>query len=76
MPLDLALFLYAYVRKEAVLSSQTEGTQSSLADLLLFELGRDGRAYRRRTWWRCLTTWRRWIMDLSDCAEISPFRTG
>ena len=31
-------FLYAYVRKEAVLSSQIEGTQSSLSDLLLFEL--------------------------------------
>lgn len=36
---DEALFLYAYVRKEAVLSSQIEGTQSSLSDLLLFELG-------------------------------------
>lgn len=35
---DTALFLYMYVRKEAVLSSQIEGTQSSLADLLLFEL--------------------------------------
>ena len=35
---DEALFLYAYVRKEAVLSSQIEGTQSSLSDLLLFEL--------------------------------------
>ena len=35
---DKALFLYAYVRKEAVLSSQIEGTQSSLCDLLLFEL--------------------------------------
>jgi Fic family protein len=35
---DPALFLYAYVRKEAVLSSQIEGTQSTLADLLLFEL--------------------------------------
>jgi Fic family protein len=35
---DTALFLYTYVRKEAVLSSQIEGTQSSLADLLLFEL--------------------------------------
>lgn len=33
-----SLFLYAYVRKEAVLSSQIEGTQSSLSDLLLFEL--------------------------------------
>jgi hypothetical protein len=34
---DPALFLYLYVRKEAVLSSQIEGTQSSLSDLLLFE---------------------------------------
>ncbi len=32
------LFLYQYVRKEAVLSSQIEGTQSSLKDLLMFEL--------------------------------------
>jgi Fic family protein len=32
------LFLYTYVRKEAVLSSQIEGTQSSLSDLLLFEI--------------------------------------
>ena len=35
---DPQLFLYSYVRKEAVLSSQIEGTQSSLSDLLLFEL--------------------------------------
>jgi Fic family protein len=35
---DTRLFLYAYMRKEAVLSSQIEGTQSSLSDLLLFEL--------------------------------------
>lgn len=35
---DTSLFLYSYVRKEAVLSSLIEGTQSSLADLLLFEL--------------------------------------
>jgi Fic family protein len=34
---DPDLFLYMYVRKEAVLSSQIEGTQSSLSDLLLFE---------------------------------------
>jgi Fic family protein len=34
---DPDLLLYAYVRKEAVLSSQIEGTQSSLSDLLLFE---------------------------------------
>ncbi len=35
---DTSLFLYMYVRKEAVLSSMIEGTQSSLSDLLLFEL--------------------------------------
>ena len=35
---DTGLFLYMYIRKEAVLSSQIEGTQSSLFDLLLFEL--------------------------------------
>jgi Fic family protein len=35
---DKSLFPDAYVRKEAVLSSQIEGTQSSLSDLLLFEL--------------------------------------
>jgi len=34
---DPPLFIYMYVRKEAVLSSQIEGTQSSLSDLLLFE---------------------------------------
>ncbi len=31
------LFLYMYIRKEAVLSSQIEGTQSTLTDLLRFE---------------------------------------
>ena len=30
--------LYQYIRKEAVLSSQIEGTRSSLSDLLLYEL--------------------------------------
>jgi Fic family protein len=34
---DTPFFLYMYVRKEALLSSQIEGTQSSLSDLLLFE---------------------------------------
>ena len=34
---DPRLFLYSYVRKEAVLSSQIEGTQSSLSDLLAYE---------------------------------------
>ena len=32
-------FLYAFVRKEAVLSSQIEGTQASLVDLLRVEAG-------------------------------------
>lgn len=35
---DARLFLYQYVRKEALLSSQIEGAQSSLSDLLLYEL--------------------------------------
>ena len=35
---DPALFLHLYIRKEAVLSSIIEGTQSSLFDLLLFEM--------------------------------------
>ncbi|MCB1214517.1 MAG: Fic family protein [Deltaproteobacteria bacterium] len=34
---DASLFIYMYIRKEAVLSSQIEGTQSSLSSLLLFE---------------------------------------
>ena len=32
-----SLFIYMYVRKEALLSSQIEGTQSSFSDLMLFE---------------------------------------
>lgn len=35
---NAALLLYSFVRKEAVLSSMIEGTQSSLADLMLFEI--------------------------------------
>ncbi|MDX6269884.1 MAG: hypothetical protein QOD28_1107 [Acidobacteriota bacterium] len=35
---DTYLFTYFYVRKEAVLSSQIEGTQSTLQELLLFEI--------------------------------------
>jgi Fic family protein len=36
---DTPLFLYFYIRKEAVISSQIEGTQSTLSELLLFEHG-------------------------------------
>jgi Fic family protein len=44
------LFVFMYVRKEAVLSSQIEGTQSSLQDLLAAEAQtvRPGPAARRR----------------------------
>ena len=35
---EISVLLYMYVRKEAVLSSMIEGTQSSISDLLLFEL--------------------------------------
>ena len=38
---ETSLFLYMYVRKEAVLSSMIEGTQSSLSDLLLFGLDQE-----------------------------------
>ena len=34
---NTSLFVYMYVRKEALLSSQIEGTQSSFSDLILFE---------------------------------------
>src|SRR6185369_8544106 len=34
---SLDWFIYAFVRKEAVLSSQIEGTQATLVDLLMFE---------------------------------------
>lgn len=33
----VSLYTYFYIRKEAVLSSQIEGTQSSLSDLILYE---------------------------------------
>jgi len=48
---NAALLLYSFVRKEAVLSSQIEGTQSSLADLMLYEIdeepGEDAREVSR-----------------------------
>ena len=43
---DPIVFVYGYVRKEAVLSSQIEGTRSSLADLLLHEAGGVPAAHR------------------------------
>src|SRR5690606_9829273 len=38
---SLDWFIYAFVRKEAVVSSQIEGTQATLVDLLTFEAGSD-----------------------------------
>jgi len=40
---ETSLFIYMYIRKEAVLSSMIEGTQSSLSDLLLYELDQEPR---------------------------------
>ncbi len=38
LPSDVvSLYTYFYIRKEAVLSSQIEGTQSSLSDLIMYE---------------------------------------
>src|SRR5881398_859362 len=37
-------FIYAFVRKEAVVSSQIEGTQATLVDLLTYEASADGGA--------------------------------
>lgn len=44
---DPDFFVYSYVRKEAVLSSQIEGTRSSLVDLLDFEAGAERPRYPR-----------------------------
>lgn len=41
---SLDWFIYAFVRKEAVVSSQIEGTQATLIDLLEFEAEEDDRA--------------------------------
>jgi len=40
---SLEWFIYAFVRKEAVVSSQIEGTQASLVDLLAYEAGAPGK---------------------------------
>ncbi|RMG21465.1 MAG: Fic family protein, partial [Deltaproteobacteria bacterium] len=42
---SLDWFVYAFVRKEAVLSSQIEGTQATLMDLLNYEAQEDGRRH-------------------------------
>ncbi len=72
---DRSLFLYAYVRKEAVLSSQIEGTQSSLSDLLLFEL-EEAPGCRLTMWSRSRTMWRHWNAALDFWPKVCRCRTG
>ncbi len=44
---DPDFFVYSYVRKEAVLSSQIEGTRSTLVDLLDYEAGAERASFPR-----------------------------
>ena len=69
---DPQLFLYAYVRREAVLSSQIEGTQSSLSDLLLFELDEAPGAPFDDVQSKSQTTSPRWSMAWRACAKAFP----
>ena len=55
---DATVFVHGYVRKEAVLSSQIEGTQSSLSDLMLHEAGASP-APPQATLWKRRMPWRR-----------------
>ena len=67
---DPGQFLYSYIRKEAVLSSQIEGTQSSLSDLLLFETTALP-ACLSTTSRRPRTTSRRCVMDSAGSSPAS-----
>ena len=70
---NASLLLYSFVRKEAVLSSMIEGTRSSLADLMLFELDEQpGVPIEMRA--RSVVMLLRWSMGLSGCAGASRFR--
>ena len=72
--LNVPLFLYNYVRKEAVLSSQIEGTQSSLSDLLLFESDQ-ARAFQPWTCTRFPTTSPRLHLE-SNGLRLFPCHSG
>lgn len=63
---DPSLFLYFYVRKEAVLSSQIEGTQSSLSDLLLHEY-REVPVFQQKMWKKYLGTSRLFVTEWNVC---------
>lgn len=74
------LFLYMYVRKEAVLSSQIEGTQSTLSDLLRFET--EAQAGRRVARGKSLRVDRpiilhEWpLLANSGCPKLSAWRSA
>ncbi len=63
---DVSIFLYTYVRQEALLSSQIEGTQSSLSDLFLFEINHSPLRYPETMLRKSQTMFRRWIMVFND----------
>jgi len=71
-PQHLAL-LFAYVRKGPVVSSQIEGTQCSLADLLLYERHQ---ASQPRTRAKSRTTSPRSTTDSRGCVAASRFRSA
>lgn len=57
---ETSVFLYSCVRKEAVMPSQIEGTQSSLADLMLCEADGAPGVPLDDVRARCPATWQRW----------------
>lgn len=57
---NTSLFIYAYVRKEALVSSQIEGTQSSLSDLLLYESDYIHFNPVKPGWVPCVAEWPHW----------------
>jgi hypothetical protein len=67
---DPSLFIYLYVRKEAVLSSQIEGTQSSFSDLMLFESA-ETPSVPLKMFRTFQIMWQRSIMVFADCEKIS-----
>lgn len=72
---DPDLFLYGYVRREAVLSSQIERTQSSLSDLLLFELDEKHPACRSTMSSKFRIMLLPWITAWRACNPVFHFRT-
>jgi len=70
---DIGLFLCAYVGKEAALSSRIEGTESSLSDLLPFELG-DVPGVPLDDGIEVLATWRLSATASRDFVGAFPYR--